>query len=163
MIGSSLNVLQWYTCLHTFLGNNSGVYNANCFIMCKSSLFLELLKLVPSGNSIFDATNLLTGSPWGCGNNSCRSQSCGTSFLFLTSPHSLRLCLLSIPSSFFLKGLSLECPNDLVNCHPVVNASLSRNTYRKFNPWKRREGCDLYIYLYLWHGSFFRYAWLSWP
>lgn len=46
-----------------------------------------------------------------------------------------------------LKGLSSECPNDLVNCHPVVNASLSRNTYRNFNPWKWRGGCDLYTYL----------------
>ena len=100
----------------------------------QSSMFLELLKLVPSGNSIFDATNLLTGSPWGCGNNSCRSQSCGTSFLFLTGPHSLRLCMLSIPSSFVLKGLSSKCPNELVNCHPDVNVSLSRNTYRKFKP-----------------------------
>lgn len=85
------------------LGKQFWGYNANCFIMYKSSLFLELLKLVPSGNSIFDATNLLTGSPRGCGNNSCRSQSCGTSCLFLTSPHSLRLCMLSIPSSFSSK------------------------------------------------------------
>ena len=146
MIGSSHNVLQWYTCLHTFLWNNSEVYNANCFILCKSSLFMELLKPVPWGNSVFDATNLLTGSPWGCGNNSCRSQSCGTSFLFLTGPHS-RLCMLSILWSFVLKGLSSECPNDLVNCHPVVNASLSRNTYRKLNLWKWRGGCDLYTYL----------------
>lgn len=86
-----------------------------------ASMFLELLKPVPSGNNIsnFGATNLLTGAPWGCGDNSCRSQSCGTSFLSFTGPHSLRLYMLSISSKLGSHWPIFNCVNDLVIFHPV--------------------------------------------